>query len=53
MNHKKSSYIFIGIVIFAFILVNLISINLFVRFDLTDNQMFSLSESSKNNYENR
>ena len=47
MNHKKSSYIFIGIVIFAFILVNLISMNLFVRFDLTDNQMFSLSESSK------
>ena len=47
MNHKKSSYIFIAIVIFAFILVNLISINLFVRFDLTDNQMFSLSESSK------
>ena len=47
MNHKKSSYIFIGIVIFAFILVNLISMNLFVRFDLTDNQMFSLSDSSK------
>ena len=47
MNYKKSSYIYIGITIIVFILINLISMNWFIRFDLTDNKMYSLSNSSK------
>ena len=47
MNYKKSSYIYIGITITVFILINLISMNWFIRFDLTDNKMYSLSNSSK------
>ena len=48
VNFKKTSYIYIAVTVIAFILINLISINWFVRFDLTDNKMYSLSNSSKN-----
>ena len=47
MNFKKTSYIYIAVTVIAFILINLISMNWFVRFDLTDNKMYSLSNSSK------
>ena len=47
MQNKKLSYIYIAIYIVTFILINLISMNWFFRFDLTDNQMYSLSDSSK------
>ena len=47
MNNRKKSYIYIGIFIISFLLINLISMNWFMRFDLTSNQMYSLSDSSK------
>ena len=47
MDYKKTSYIYIIITIVAFVLINLISMNWFFRFDLTDNKMYSLSNSSK------
>ena len=51
MDYKKTSYIYISITIIAFILINLISMNWFIRFDLTDNKMYSLSNSSKQTIE--
>ena len=51
MDYKKSASIYVSIYIVAFILVNLISMNWFVRFDLTDNKMYSLSDSSKKTIE--
>jgi len=51
MDYKKSASIYITIYIVAFILVNLITMNWFVRFDLTDNKMYSLSDSSKKTIE--
>ena len=47
MKNNNSSYILYAIYIAAFILINLISMNYFLRLDLTDNKMYSLSESSK------
>ena len=47
MDSKKSSYLYLSIYIISFVLINLISMNWFFRFDLTDNKMYSLSESSK------
>ena len=47
MKSNKTSYILYIIYISAFILINLISMNYFKRIDLTDNQMYSLSDSSK------
>jgi len=47
MDYKKSASIYIGIYVISFILINFISMNWFVRFDLTDNKMYSLSGSSK------
>ena len=47
MKSKKSSYLLYFIYISAFILINLISMNYFKRIDLTDNKMYSLSDSSK------
>ena len=47
MDYKKSASIYMTIYIMSFILINLISMNWFVRFDLTDNKMYSLSDSSK------
>jgi len=51
MGYKKSASIYVTVYIVAFILVNLISMNWFVRFDLTDNKMYSLSNSSKKTIE--
>ena len=51
MDYKKSASIYVSIYIIAFILVNLISMNWFIRFDLTDNKMYSLSDSSKKTIE--
>ena len=51
MDYKKTSYIYISITIIIFVLINLISMNWFIRFDLTDNKMYSLSSSSKNTIE--
>ncbi len=47
IDNKKSLIIFIVITIAAVILVNMISKNWFFRWDLTDNNMYSLSDSSK------
>tara|TARA_Y100001970_G_scaffold275829_2_gene377594 strand:+ start:5943 stop:7460 length:1518 start_codon:yes stop_codon:yes gene_type:complete len=47
MDYKKTSYLYVGITVAVFILINLISMNWFIRFDLTDNKMYSLSASSK------
>ena len=47
MKNKQSSYMLYGIYVIAFVLLNLISMNYFMRIDLTDNQMYSLSNSSK------
>ena len=46
-NDKKSTLVFSVIIVIVIIFVNLISRNWFVRFDLTDNKMYSLSSSSK------
>ncbi len=46
LDNKKSSLIFCAIVLISVIFINLIGRNWFVRFDLTDNQMYSLSDSS-------
>ena len=49
INNKQNLYIYIGIITACVILLNLVSRNwLFKRIDLTDNQMYSLSTSSKN-----
>ena len=47
LNNKKSTIIFSAIVLTAVIFINLIGRNTFKRFDLTDNQMYSLSPSSQ------
>ena len=47
LNNKKSTIIFSAIVLIAVIFINLIGRNVFKRFDLTDNKMYSLSSSSK------
>ena len=43
LNNKKSTLIFSAIILVAIIFINLIGRNWFVRFDLTDNKMYSLS----------
>ena len=47
IDNKKSFLIFTAILITSLILINLISRNIFHRFDLTDTKMYSLSESSQ------
>ncbi len=47
VNNKKSFLIFIVITIAAVILLNMISKNWFFRWDFTENNMYSLSDSSK------
>ena len=47
LNNKKSTLIFSAIILIAVIFINLIGRNVFDRFDLTDNKMYSLSSSSK------
>ena len=47
LNNKKSTLIFSAVILTAVIFINLIGRNWFLRFDLTDNKMYSLSSSSK------
>lgn len=47
IHNIKSLSIYIGTILAVVILINLISRNWFVRIDLTDNQTYSLSTSSK------
>ena len=47
LDNKKSTLIFSTVILLTVIFINLIGRNVFKRFDLTDNQMYSLSESSK------
>ena len=46
LDNKKSTLLFSGIILVAIIFINLIARNWFFRFDLTDNAMYSLSNSS-------
>ncbi|SVB80544.1 uncharacterized protein METZ01_LOCUS233398, partial [marine metagenome] len=47
MHSKKSFITYIITIAAILIIVNIVSRNLFFRLDLTDNKMYSLSESSK------
>ncbi len=47
IQNKKIYLIFLGIFLTSLVLMNLISRNWFFRLDLTDNQRYSLSESSR------
>ncbi len=47
VTNKKVYLIFLGIFVTSLVLLNLISRNWFFRLDLTDNQRYSLSESSR------
>ena len=46
-QNKKSFLTYIGIVLTILVLLNIISRSLFFRWDLTENKMYSLSDSSK------
>ena len=46
-QNKKSFLTYIGIVVAILILLNVVSRNRFFRWDLTENKMYSLSDSSK------
>ena len=46
-QNKKSFLTYIGIVAAILIIVNIVSRNMFFRWDLTENKMYSLSDSSK------
>ena len=46
-QNKKSFFTYIGIVVAILILLNVVSRNRFFRWDLTENKMYSLSDSSK------
>ena len=45
--NKKSFVLYIAVIVVAVFLANIVSRNLFFRLDLTDNKMYSLSNSSK------
>ena len=47
VDNRKSFFIYTGVLVLVLILLNLISRDKFFRWDLTDNNMYSLSESSK------
>ena len=47
IDNKKSFLIYTATLVIALVLVNLISRNMFHRFDLTDTKMYSLSSSSE------
>lgn len=47
INSQQSTIIYTAIILVAVIFINLIGRNVFKRFDLTDNQMYSLSSSSQ------
>jgi len=46
-QNKKSFLTYIGIIAAILVIVNIVSRNMFFRWDLTENKMYSLSESSK------
>ena len=46
LDNKKSTILFSAIILIVIIFINLIARNWFFRFDLTDNKMYSLSNSS-------
>ena len=46
-QNKKSFLTYIGIVVAILVLLNIVSRSLFFRWDLTENKMYSLSDSSK------
>ena len=48
IRNKNSFLLFLGGLLFGLILLNLTARDIFKRFDLTDNKMFSLSTSSEN-----
>ena len=48
IRNKNSFLLFLGGLLFGLILLNLTARDIFKRFDLTDNKMFSLSPSSEN-----
>ena len=48
VKNKNSFILYTSALVIGLILLNLISRNIFKRIDLTDNKMYSLSESSKN-----
>ena len=47
LDNKKSTIIFSGIIFASIIFLNIIGRNWFIRLDLTDNKIYSLSTSSK------
>ena len=47
IDNRKSTILFSLIIVVSIIFLNLISKNWFVRFDLTENKIYSLSTSSK------
>ena len=47
IDNKKSFIIYTAILVVSLVLINLISRNIFDRFDLTDTKMYSLSSSSQ------
>jgi len=47
LDNKKSTIIFSSLILLAVIFINMVGRNWFVRFDLTDNKIYSLSSSSK------
>ena len=47
VENKNSFAIYLGALIVVVFLLNYVSRNIYGRFDLTDTQMFTISESSK------
>ena len=47
VTNRKTFWTYVGVAIVAVALLNVISRNWFVRVDLTDGQIYSLSSSSK------
>ena len=47
IKNKNSFFIFLAALLVGLVLLNLTSRDIFHRFDLTDNKMFSLSTSSR------
>ena len=46
-NNKKTFIIYLSLISAILIILNIVSRNMFHRWDLTDNKMYSLSKSSK------
>ncbi len=48
MNQKRQTIIRVILIIGILVFLNIVGIRLFTRFDLTENQMYTLSDASKN-----